>query len=106
MEQNNVGYQQPAKQGNPMGLTGFVLAVIGIVLVWIPFLHWIAWLLGLLGLIFSIIGMTKKAPAPKGLAITGLILSALIFIVYYFINPMIWEAAAESVAEGLIESGL
>ncbi|MBQ9356946.1 MAG: hypothetical protein IJT98_06635 [Prevotella sp.] len=102
MEQN-VGYQQPAKQGNAMGLTGFILAIIGVVLVWIPILHWIAWLLGLLGLIFSIIGMTKKAPAPKGLAITGLILSVVIFIVYYFINPIIWESAAEAAAGSLLE---
>ena len=95
MEQN-VGYQQPAKQGNPMGITGFVLAIIGFVLGWIPILNWIGWLLWLLGLIFSIIGVFKT---PKGLAIAGIVISVLFLILEFWVAPAIWSSAAESILE-------
>lgn len=56
---------------NGFGVAGFVLAILGIVFGWVPYLGQIIWLLGL---IFSCIGMAK---APRGLAITGFILSFL-----------------------------
>ena len=40
----------------------------------------IGWLLGLLAIIFSGIGMSRKAPAPKGMAVTGLVLGILTLI--------------------------
>ena len=67
-------YPQP-KQSNGMGITGFVLALLALLLCWVPVLNWILWILGL---IFSIIGMFKK---PKGLAIAGLIISLIGLIV-------------------------
>lgn len=59
------------QQGNGMGVAGFVLALLGLLLCWVPILDWILWLLGL---IFSIIGMFKPK---KGLAIAGLVISCI-----------------------------
>lgn len=63
------------KKSNGLGTAGFVLALLGVIFCWIPVLNWILWLLGL---IFSFIGVFKK---PKGLAITGLVLSFISIIV-------------------------
>lgn len=57
-----------------MGVAGFVLALIGLFLFWVPVFNWILWLLGL---IFSIIGVTRK---PKGLAIAGIAISFVVLI--------------------------
>ena len=54
---------------------GFVLALIGIFLGWIPVLGWLVWFLGV---IFSIIGIFRK---PKGLAIAGTVLSFIDLII-------------------------
>ena len=62
-------------QKNSMGVAGFVLALIGLVLFWVPVFNWILWLLGL---IFSIIGVTRK---PKGLAIAGIAISFVVLII-------------------------
>ena len=70
-ETNNVVVE---KKKNGLGVAGFVLALLGLIFCWVPILDWILWLLGL---IFSFIGVFKK---PKGLAITGLIISAVVLI--------------------------
>ncbi len=67
------------QQGNGMGVAGFVLALLGLILCWVPFLNWILWILGL---IFSIIGMFKPK---KGLAIAGLVISCLYIIVAFVV---------------------
>lgn len=65
----NIYIQQPRPKGNGIGTAGFVLALIGLLLCWIPILNWILWLLGV---IFSFIGVFK---APRGLSIAGLVIS-------------------------------
>ncbi len=67
------------KQGNGMGVAGFVLALLGLLLCWVPILNWILWILGL---VFSIIGMFKPK---KGLAIAGLVISCLYIIVAFVV---------------------
>lgn len=62
---------QPERRGNGLGTAGFVLALLGIVLCWIPVFGWILWILGL---IFSAVGVFRQ---PRGLAIAGLVLSLL-----------------------------
>ena len=64
----------PAAQNNGMGIAGFILALLSLLLCWIPFLNWILWILGL---VFSIIGVTKPK---KGLAIAGLVLCGVYLI--------------------------
>jgi len=57
------------KKGNGLGTAGFVLALIGLLLCWIPILNWILWVLGV---IFSFIGVFRPR---RGLAIAGLVIS-------------------------------
>lgn len=61
--------------GNSMGVTGFVLALLGLVFCWAPVINWILWLLGL---IFSLLGVFKPK---KGLAIAGLAISFIGIII-------------------------
>ena len=63
------------RKSNGIGTAGFVFALLGIILSWVPFVDFIIWFLGLL---FSFIGLFK---APRGLAITGFILSILGIII-------------------------
>lgn len=60
---------------NGLGVAGFVLALLGLFLSLVPILGWIIWFLGFL---FSLIGVFK---VPRGLAIAGLIISVIGFIV-------------------------
>ena len=62
---------QEQKKSNGVGTTGFVLAIIGLLLGWVPILGWIIWLLGL---ILSFIGVFKP---PRGLSIAGLVISLI-----------------------------
>lgn len=75
--------QAPAPKSNGIGTAGFVLALIGLILCWIPILDWILWLLGV---IFSFIGVFR---APRGLAIAGLVISFIgIIILITFIGAV------------------
>lgn len=77
--QTTVIVQQSGKS-NGLGTAGFVLALLAIFFGWIPGFGWILWFLGL---IFSFCGIFKS---PRGLAITGLVLSfigLLILIVLF-----------------------
>ncbi len=81
--QNNAGQTiviQQQNSSNGTGVAGFVLAILGIFLGWIPVLGWILWFLGL---ILSFIGVFKK---PNGLAIAGLIISliGILIIIFFF----------------------
>lgn len=73
--QQTVIIQQTEKKSNGLGVAGFVISLIGIFLCWIPILNFILWILGLL---FSFIGLFK---APRGLAITGMVLSLILIII-------------------------
>lgn len=63
------------KKGNGLGTAGFVCALIGLILCWVPVVDWILWLLGV---IFSFIGVFR---APRGLAIAGLVISFIGIII-------------------------
>lgn len=83
MEQQNpyptphVIITQPKTNG--IGTAGFVLALLAIVLGWIPILGQILWLVGL---ILSFVGVFSK---PKGLAIAGLVISLIGIILLVFV---------------------
>lgn len=91
MDNNNPISQQPQSwqnqqivvnntlenRGNGLGTAGFVLALLGVLLFWVPGLDWLLWVLGL---IFSFIGVFK---APRGLAIAGLVLSFIDLIILF-----------------------
>ena len=60
---------QIGQQSNGLGTAGFVMALISLILCWIPGVSWVVWFLGML---FSFIGLFKS---PRGLAIAGFIIS-------------------------------
>ena len=82
-EQDNSGQtiiiNQVEKKSNGVGVAGFILALIGLFFGWIPVIGWIIWILGL---ILSFIGVFKS---PRGMAIAGLIISLIGFIMLLFI---------------------
>ena len=80
-----INQEGPKKNG--MGTAGFVLALLGLILCWVPVLGWILWLLGL---IFSIIGVFRQ---PRGLAIAGLVISCLGLILLIVVLGAIGAAA-------------
>ena len=63
------------RKSNGIGTAGFVFALLGIILSWVPVVDFVIWFLGLL---FSFIGLFK---APRGLAITGFLLSIIGIII-------------------------
>jgi len=60
---------QQENKSNGTGTAGFVLALIALFLGWVPVLGWIIWILGA---VLSFVGVFKS---PKGMAITGLVIS-------------------------------
>ena len=87
------------RRTNGLGTAGFVLAVLTIVLGWVPVFGWFIWALGLL---FSFIGMFK---APRGLAIAGFIISLLGLIMILFVFALIAAAiGVAGVSSGIVET--
>lgn len=72
---------------NGVGTAGFVFSLITLFLGWIPILGWVLWFLGAL---LSFIGIFKS---PRGLAISGLIIS--------FIDVILLVVLAGIIAAGL-----
>ena len=62
---------QTVKKSNGIGTAGFVLSIINIFFGWVPGL---GTMIGVIGLVLSFFGMFKS---PRGLAITGFIISTL-----------------------------
>ena len=60
---------------NGIGTAGFIMSALGLVFSWVPVVNFILWILGLL---FSFIGLFRS---PKGLAVTGFILSFIDIII-------------------------
>lgn len=69
----------PATRGNAMAITGFVIAVVALVLCFVPIINNFAFFLALVGLVFGIIGLvrTRKGASHKGLAIASIVLAVL-----------------------------
>lgn len=67
--------KQVEAPSNKIGTAGFVLALIAFFFSWIPVMGWLIWALGA---IFSLIGLSR---APKGLAVTGVIISFIGLII-------------------------
>lgn len=62
-------------QRNGIGTAGFVLALLGAFLSWVPFAGWILWVLGA---ILSVVGLFRT---PRGMAIAGTVISFFNLIV-------------------------
>lgn len=84
-------FQRPVEKNN-IGLTGFILSIVAIVISLVPIIGWLCWLLGL---ILSIVGLFKK---PKGFAIAGLIISLIGFIIMIVFLGVLGTAIAVAAA--------
>lgn len=80
-----------------MGVASLVLGIISIVFGFIPFCGAIAFIPALVGLILGIVDAVKKSKSqqPKGMAIAGIILSAIAIVI---IGWWVFVVAAASVA--------
>ena len=77
--------QSPQK--NSLGIAGFVLSLVALLVGWVPVLGWIVWILGA---IFSGIGVFRK---PRGLAIAGVCISFFWLIIFILIAGLFMTAA-------------
>ncbi|MBO6222996.1 MAG: hypothetical protein J6N56_04365 [Bacteroidales bacterium] len=90
---NQQYYSQPQpSRSNGIGIAGFILALLSLLLGWIPILGWIVWLLGL---VFSLVGIFRK---PRGLAVAGLIISLLAIILILALTGGVVSAANEALS--------
>ncbi len=97
MEQNNTT-TPAANNGKGLGIAGMILGILAIIVSFVPCFGWWAIVLAVVGVILSAISMAqaKKANAPKGMAIAGLICSILAIII-----GSIWIfVIAKAVTEG------
>lgn len=80
-----------------MGVASLVLGIVSIVLGFIPFCGAIAFIPAVIGLILGIVDAVKKSKSqePKGMAIAGIILSAIAIVI---IGWWVFVVAAASVA--------
>ena len=73
------------EKSNGCATSGFVFAILGLLLGWIPVVGWTIWFIGL---VLCIIGLFKT---PRGLAIVGLIIT---FIDYFIIMAIVGGIAS------------
>lgn len=98
----NPPQQTAQKPSNGLGLTGFIIGLIGLVISFIPLVGVVAWPLVILGIIFSSIGLSKAVKGKatnKGIAITGLVLSLVGLLVVILWGAVINKANDEITEE-------
>ena len=74
------------KKSNGVGTAGFTLSILALFVGWVPIAGWIVWGLGLL---LSFIGIFSS---PRGLAITGLLVSILGILILLFLAGIFLNA--------------
>jgi hypothetical protein len=99
----NPPQQAPEKPSNGLGLAGFVVGLIGLLLSFIPLIGMVAWPLVILGIVFSAVGIAKASKGRatnKGLSIAGLVVSVIGLIVC-IMWVAVWNKAVDDVNEEL-----
>jgi hypothetical protein len=92
---------RPTQQQNGLGTAGFVLGLIGLLFSFIPIVGVVAWPLVILGLVLSLVGVVRARSGRAsngGLAIAGVVLSALGLLVC-----VLWVAVFGSAANEVDE---
>ena len=90
---------QPQRK-NGLGTAGFVLGLVGLVFAFIPIIGVIAWPLTILGLIFGVIGITRANRGQadnKGMAIAGVVLSAVGLLICVIWTAVFSKAVTDNV---------
>lgn len=95
---NSEPQQRPKKTTNRAGVTGFILALLGFLLCWIPGLNILLWLLGL---IFSIVGICKT---PRTFAAVGIGITCIsIWLILLFSTSYLLARRNQQAREALWE---
>jgi Domain of unknown function (DUF4352) len=81
-------HTSPAKKSNGLAVAGFVLALLGALISFIPLVNIFGGFLAFLGLIFGIIGLIKSRSrgAGKGLSIAAIVLAVAAFVISIVVN--------------------
>ena len=66
-----------APQNTASAVASLVLGILALCTVWIPFVGLIAWILAPLGLILGLVALNRPAGSAKGVAIAGVVCSAI-----------------------------
>jgi hypothetical protein len=88
----------PPVPRNGLGTAGFVVGLIGLVFSPIPIIGVVAWPLVILGLIFSLVGFSrarKGQATNKGLAVAGIVLSAIGLVICILWVAVFTKAATD-----------
>ena len=101
------GYPPPEPQstdGRTLGLAGLILAIIALVLFWIPLLNFVSLILALVGLGLSIASLVivRRRAAAQGLSIAAVIVSAVALIAA-ILATVFWSSLFNSVDEVIEE---
>ncbi len=89
--QENAPVAEPQKKGNGFVVAALVLAIVSVILCWIPIIGWITWITSILAVIFGIIGLVKKQNKVMG------IISLVLAVASWIILPLVVSSAASSV---------
>ena len=84
---------QIVKRKNGLGIAGFILALIGLVICWVPVLNIISLVLCGLGFLLAFIGLFLKN-RKKGLAIVGVLFGIAGCVVFYLVYAGLANLAA------------
>lgn len=87
--QENAPVAETPKKGGGLVIAGFIMAILSMLICWFWWSVFVLWIPTTLALIFCIIGLVKKQK--KVLAILGIVLSVVSWIIYYCI---IYSAAS------------
>jgi len=84
-------YEGQIKKSNGLAVAGFVLALLGVLMSFIPIINLFGDVLAALGLIFGVVGLVKSgsAGAGKGLSIAAIILAVAGVIISIVINLVV-----------------
>ena len=101
------GYPPPEPQstdGRTLGLAGLILAIIALVLFWIPLLNFVSLILALVGLGLSIASLVivRRRAAAQGLSIAAVIVSAVALIAA-ILATVFWSSLFNSVDQVIEE---
>ena len=92
---------QQAQKGNGLAVAALVLGIIAIIFCWIPFLNVVSILLGLIGLGLGVPGLIsalRGKRSGKGIAIAGVVLSAVSIVAAIAISAAATEAVDDALS--------
>ncbi|WP_078714523.1 MmpS family transport accessory protein [Agreia bicolorata] len=88
------------KQGNGLGLAALIIGILAFIGAFIPIVNYVSGVLALVGLVLGVIGLFRKG-RPKGLAITGTIISLIALILSIILAITYTVGFATAIDQGI-----